>query len=104
MVRLLLSLTIILALIPSAFGADPFLESELIFPPEHLHNHGSCIVECANGDLITCWYNGSGERNADDVKIEGARLRKGEKQWSQRYLFGDTPGFPDTNPCMFIDP
>ena len=36
----------------------PFLESALIFPLEHLHNHGSCIVECPNGDLLVCWYNG----------------------------------------------
>ena len=51
----------------------PFCESELIFPLEHWHNHGSCIVECPNGDLLVCWFHGSGERQADDVKIEGAR-------------------------------
>ena len=82
----------------------PLYEPELIFPPEHLHNHASCIVECPNGDLLVCWYNGSGERSADDVKVEGARKRNGEKSWSQRFLLADTPGFPDTNPCMFIDP
>lgn len=85
-----------------------FLKSELVFPPEHWHNHGSCIVECPNGDLLTCWYNGSGERRADDVKVEGARLASGaasdSRVWSQRFLMADTPGFPDTNPCMFIDP
>ena len=82
----------------------PFHEAELIFAPEHLHNHASCIVECPNGDLLTCWYNGSGERNADDVKVAGARKRKGGKTWSRRFLMADTPGFPDTNPCMIIDP
>ncbi|HAV62886.1 MAG TPA: hypothetical protein DCY13_11040, partial [Verrucomicrobiales bacterium] len=51
--------------------------AELIFPPETWHNHGSCIVEAPNGDLIVCWFHGSGERTADDVKIEGARLKKG---------------------------
>lgn len=80
-----------------------FLEGELIFQPEHWHNHGSCIVEGPNGDLIVCWYNGSGERTADNVKIEGARKKKGEKTWSKRFLMADTPGFPDTNPCMVID-
>ncbi len=61
-----------------ARGAEkPFLKSELIFPLEHWHNHGSCIVEAPNGDLLVCWFNGSGERKADDVKIEGARIRKG---------------------------
>jgi predicted neuraminidase len=82
----------------------PFLESEIIFPLEHWHNHGSCIVEAPNGDLIVCWFHGSGERTADDVKIEGARRRKGAKTWSKRFTMADTPEFPDTNCCMFIDP
>jgi predicted neuraminidase len=82
----------------------PFLTSELIFPLEHWHNHGSCIVEAPNGDLIACWFHGSGERTADDVKVEGARLRKGAKSWSGRFTMADTPGYPDTNCCMFIDP
>ncbi len=79
-------------------------ESEMIFPPLALHTHGSCVVECPNGDLLACWYQGSGERRADDVAIFGARRRRNEKQWSQPFLMADTPGFPDTNPCMFIDP
>src|SRR5262249_8428286 len=49
-------------------------------------------------------FHGSGERTADDVKIEGARLRKGSRQWSLRYTMADTQGFPDGNPCMFVDP
>jgi predicted neuraminidase len=92
----------------SANGADrkatPLYEAEVIFPPEHWHNHASCIVECPNGDLLVCWYNGSGERSADDVKVEGARKRKRAKDWSHRFVLADTPGFPDTNPCMMIDP
>src|SRR5262249_21218986 len=82
----------------------PFLESELIFPLEHWHNHASCIVETPNGDLLVCWFHGSGERTADDVKIEGARLRRGSTNWSARYTLADTPGYPDTNCTMFIDP
>ncbi|MEO6183628.1 MAG: exo-alpha-sialidase, partial [Verrucomicrobiota bacterium] len=81
----------------------PFLKSELIFPLEHWHNHGSCIVECPNGDLLVCWYKGSGERTADDVVILGARKKK-NKSWSAPFLMADTPGYPDTNPAMFIDP
>ena len=88
----------------AAQGEKPFLTSELIFPLEHWHNHGSCIVEAPNGDLIVCWFHGSGERTADDVKIEGARLRKGAKSWSPRFTMADTPGYPDTNCAMFIDP
>jgi predicted neuraminidase len=84
--------------------AVPFHTSELLFPLEHWHNHSSCVVEAANGDLLVCWFHGSGERTADDVKIEGARLRKGAKVWSPRFTMADTPGYPDTNCTMFIDP
>ena len=84
--------------------AEPVYESELIFPLEHWHNHASCIVECPNGDLLVCWYHGSGERRSNDVLIEGARKVRGEKSWRPRFLMADTPGYPDTNPCMFIDP
>jgi predicted neuraminidase len=81
----------------------PFLESELLFPLEHWHNHASCIVETPEGDLLMCWFHGSGERTADDVQIQGARQRKNAKVWSQRFIMADTPGYPDTNCAMFID-
>ena len=87
----------------TAFAAQPFQQSELIIPLEKLHNHSSCVVELPNKDLYVCWYNGSGERTADDVKVEGARLRYGSKQWTGRITLADTPGFPDTNPAMFLD-
>ncbi|MBU6399521.1 MAG: glycoside hydrolase [Verrucomicrobia bacterium] len=87
-----------------AHAEKPFLESELIFPLETWHNHASCIVETPEGDLLVCWFHGSGERTADDVKIEGARLRRGSKHWSPRFVMADTLGYPDGNPCMLIDP
>jgi len=82
----------------------PFFESQLLFAPQTLHNHASCVVECPNGDLLACWYRGSGERGADDVQVLGARLRKREKTWSTPFVLADTPGFPDCNPCMIVDP
>ncbi|HEV3117511.1 MAG TPA: exo-alpha-sialidase [Gemmataceae bacterium] len=85
-------------------AAGPVYHAELIFPAEHWHNHASCIVECRNGDLLVCWYSGSGERNADDVRVLGARKKRGDQAWSKPFLLADTPGFPDTNPCLFIDP
>ncbi|MCI0534460.1 MAG: exo-alpha-sialidase [Verrucomicrobiales bacterium] len=89
---------------PCGAAEKQLFESELIFPLEHWHNHASCIVEAPNGDLIVCWFHGSGERRADDVRIEGARRRRGAKSWSSRFTMADTPDYPDTNCAMFIDP
>jgi hypothetical protein len=102
-----LGLCLLSAIFISAFReppAAPFHQSELVFPLENWHNHSSCVVEGPNGDLLICWFHGSGERQADDVKVEGARLRKGEKTWSPRFTMADTPGYPDTNCTMFVDP
>lgn len=97
------ALTAVSTMMPKGVAEMTLYEAELIFLPERWHNHGSCIVECPNGDLLVCWYHGSGERTADDVIIEGARKRKGSKRWGNRFLMADTIGFPDCNPCMFID-
>ena len=94
---------IALAALSLAAADKPFLESELIFPPEKWHNHASCVVELPNGDLFTVWYHGSGERNADDVVVECSRLIRGQKQWIPRQTIADTPGFPDCNPAVFVD-
>lgn len=82
----------------------PFLQSELVFPLEHWHNHASMIVEAPNGDMLVDWFHGSGERTADDVVVRGARLKQGAKAWTEPFLLADTPGYPDTNATMFIDP
>jgi len=100
----------VLALLPRSSGPTqgagnrPFLTAELLFPLEHWHNHASMVVELPGGDLLACWYHGSGEREADDVVIRGARLKKGSNAWSAPFLMADTPGYPDSNPTMFIDP
>lgn len=82
----------------------PFHRAGLIFPMEGWHNHSSMVVELPGGDLLVCWFHGSGERTADDVEVRGARLRRGQTAWSAPFLLADTPGFPDTNPTMFLDP
>src|SRR5918997_4759685 len=90
---------------PPAQKADrPFMTGELIFPLEHWHNHSSMVVELPGGDLFVCWFHGSGERTADDVVVRGARLEKGRRTWSAPFLMADTPGYPDTNATMFLDP
>ncbi len=77
--------------------------SNIIFPYQDEHVHGSTIVELPNGDLITAWFQGSGERWADDVKILGSRLVKGDTAWSSTFLMADVRGFPDINPILFMD-
>ncbi len=84
------------------FGQNGF-EEELIFPIQTQHVHSSSIVELPNGDLLSCWFQGSGERKANDVVVNGARLRKGQKKWSKPFLMADTPGQPDCNPMMFLN-
>jgi predicted neuraminidase len=101
------TLGLALALVPGIQGQGrerPFLESELVFPLEHWHNHASMVVELPGGDLFVCWFHGSGERTADDVVVRGARLRKGARTWSTPFLLADTPGYPDTNATIFLDP
>ncbi|MEA3461041.1 MAG: sialidase family protein [Bacteroidota bacterium] len=77
--------------------------SEYIFPFQDLHVHSSSIVELPNGDLLACWFEGSGERTANDVAVKGARLKKGASQWSTTFILADTPGHPDCNPTLFMD-
>lgn len=78
-------------------------EEQLIFPMQEKHVHGSSIIELPGGDLLACWFYGSGERRAKDVRIQGSRLRRGEKVWSEIFLMADTPNLPDCNPVLFLD-
>ena len=94
---------LLLFFLPITIQASSF-QSELIFPLESWHNHGSCIIQAPNGDLIVCWFHGSGERKSDDVVILGTRKAAGSEVWSPPFLLADTPGYPDTNCCMIIDP
>jgi predicted neuraminidase len=84
-------------------AAQSQYSSELIFPPESWHNHSSSIVETPNGDLLVCWFHGSGERTADDVLIRGARWSRTKRTWSKPFTMADAPGFPETNPVLYVD-
>jgi predicted neuraminidase len=87
----------------AAGSAAAQFSGEIIFPPEKWHNHSSSVVELPNGDLLACWYHGSGERTADDVLIQGARWNHATGNWTAPFLMADTPGFPETNPVLFLD-
>lgn len=85
-----------------AYGQGPVVHRSLVFPLQHQHVHGSSLVELPNGDLLMAWFQGSGERTADDVLILGSRLRKGSTQWSAPFELADTPHLPDCNPVLFM--
>ena len=87
----------------SGAAATPEYAGELIFPQESWHNHSSSVVELPNHDLLVVWFHGSGERTADDVLIRGARWNHVTKKWTAPFLMADAPGFPETNPVLFLD-
>lgn len=82
---------------------DALVSSSLIFAPQAKHVHGSSIVNLPNGDFLTVWFYGSGERKADDVQLMGSRLKKGETRWSEAFQMADTPNIPDCNPVLFLN-
>lgn len=77
--------------------------STSIFPLQEKHVHSSSLVSLPNGDLLAAWFEGSGERKANDVCLMGARKRTGESTWSQPFLMADTKGLPDCNPVLFLN-
>jgi predicted neuraminidase len=96
-------LLLLVFLTVTARAAAPQISAELLFPLEKWHNHSSSIVELPNGDLLVCWFHGSGERTADDVLIRGARWNHTTGKWSEPFVMADAPGFPETNPVLFLD-
>lgn len=96
-------LPILLCFASISLHAEP-ITSEFIFPPQTEHVHGSTITQAPSGDLIAAWFQGSGERSANDVRIMGARQKKGSTSWSEPFLMADTPDIPDCNPVLWTDP
>ena len=76
---------------------------EDILPYQEEHVHGSSIAQLPNGDLLAAWFQGHGERWADDVRIMGARKKAGSERWSAPFVLADVDGFPDINPVLFVD-
>lgn len=106
MIGSLLSLGLWIVLGLPASGSDrkvPVFITEPIFAPEARHNHASCMVEAPDGTLFVAWFNGSGERQANDVKLQASRRRPGARSWESRLTLWDTPGFPDCNPSLHVD-
>lgn len=100
---------VLLAILVTSCNREPQQEKpadffeQIIFPHQAEHVHGSTIVELPGGDLLAAWFQGSGERWADDVRIMGSRRGGGDTTWSDPFLMADVRGFPDINPTLFLD-
>lgn len=92
--------------ITQSFAQTPLIPTETreeIFPRQTQHVHGSSLVALPNGDLLVVWFQGSGERTADDVQLMGSRKSKNSGSWSTPFSMADTPGIPDCNPVLFLN-
>ncbi|MEI7421718.1 MAG: sialidase family protein [Prolixibacteraceae bacterium] len=87
----------------STISSKAIIQQELVFPYQDEHTHGSSIVQLPNGDLLAAWFQGSGERTADDVRIMGSRQKKGTSTWATPFLMADTKNIPDCNPVLFLN-
>lgn len=103
LISALILLTVIGAAAQTRDAKQAIVSEEIIFPLQNEHTHGSSIVSLPNGDLLAAWFQGNGERHADDVRIMGARLKKGSKTWTTPFLMADTKGLPDCNPVLFLN-
>ena len=102
--RLFGALIVAMFLLPGIAWNQTGVTGQFIFAPDsllHGHTHASSLVECPNGDLLACWYEGATDKSAD-VHIQAARLKKGGK-WGDPFMLADTPTLSDNNPCMIID-
>ena len=99
----MIAVLILLLSFSESFAQKPVFLTQNIFPYQTQHVHGSSIVELPNGDLMAGWFQGSGERWADDVKIMGSRKKKGSQVWSKPFVLADSKEFPDCNPILFVD-
>ena len=102
-IKAILLTLVILGMLSTTVLADTAQFSrEHIFAPQIKHTHGSSLVQLPNGEYLACWFYGSGERSANDVKLMGARLQSGRTSWSQVFDMADTPNWPDCNPVLYL--
>ena len=77
------------------------LQTNTISKVENQHLHGSSIAQLPNGDMIATWFEGSGEKRHNDVKIMASTYNG--KKWDKPYVIADTPNLPDINPVIFVN-
>jgi predicted neuraminidase len=89
----------------TTLAADDQIQIRRIFGPElpGKYKHPASITELQNGDLYLTYYGGSGEY-APDTAVYGARLKKGETEWSKPAVIADTPFRSEGNPVVWQAP
>lgn len=111
MTQWLLSASCWALLVCGLSGASPLAAADdvtitRVFGPEHpggTYKHPTSITELDGGDLYLTFYGGSGEYG-DDTAVYGARLKKGEDNWSLPKAIADTPNRSEGNPVIWQAP
>ncbi len=67
------------------------------------HTHGSGIAALPDGELLTVWFQGNGERDGTTTRIMASRLPKGETEWTEPFVIADAQDIADINPAIYVD-
>ena len=95
-------------------AGQPVHTERFIFSGHREHVHASSVIETPQRHLLAVWYEngeprpdtffqGTDSDKRDDVRIAGARLARGEREWSAPFVVSDTFGVSDNNPALAID-
>ena len=84
-------------------ASEPLRLISRIVEPQAEHVHSSSLTWTSGNQLLACWYQGSGERTADDTRILGSVSDPKSGVWGAPFELADTPDFPDCNPVVFTD-
>ena len=90
----------------TAVVADEDIQIRRVFGPEDpggKYKHPSSITQLDNGDFYLVFYSGGGEY-ATDTAVHGARLKKGETEWSTPKPIADTPYRSEGNAVIWQAP
>lgn len=100
----LLWLSLVLCLPVVVLAADD-IHTTRVFGPEHpcRYKHPASFTELKNGDLYLTYYGGQGEY-ALDTAIWGARLAKGQTDWTTPKVIADTPWRSEGNSVVWQGP
>lgn len=101
--RFLIFLLFFSSLSSFAQHSDIVEAQNFIFEHQGEHVHSSTLVELPNRDLLCAWFQGSGERTADDARIMASKYSSVYNEWQEPYVLAETPGLPDCNPILFMN-